>query len=254
MKELVKEPTYQEENEDIIHLWEPLTFDINEKYEYVPKGKVFTIFSNLLYYGIAFPILKVLTKLVYDLKIEGKEKIRNLKGGAISVSNHVLVLDCAMVGLACGLKKVYYTTQEGSFKIPFVRKLIKLLRAIPIRKKLENKKYFMKELKKQLKEKNIIHFYPEAALWPYYDKIRNFKKGAFNLAIENNVPIVPMIFKFREPKGIRGLLKRKKDVTLVVLDSIIIEDAKKMDKKQAIEKLKEKVREKMQIELEKEEK
>lgn len=31
-------------------------------------------------------------KLFYDFKVEGKENIKNLKTGAISVSNHVLVL------------------------------------------------------------------------------------------------------------------------------------------------------------------
>ena len=40
---------------------------------------VFSIFSNILYYVIAFPILKLLLKIVYDLKIEGKENIRNIK-------------------------------------------------------------------------------------------------------------------------------------------------------------------------------
>ena len=126
MKVLTNEAIYEEENTDIIHLWEPLEINIDEKYEYVPKDKLFLLFSNLLYYVVAFPILNILTKIIYNLKIEGKENIKSLKDGAVTISNHVLFLDCAMVGLACGLKKVYYTTREESFKIPFVRKLIKL--------------------------------------------------------------------------------------------------------------------------------
>lgn len=64
----------QEENEHIIHLWEPLEFNIDEKYKYVKKGIIFSFFSNLLYYGIAFPVLKLITKIIYDLKIEGLSK------------------------------------------------------------------------------------------------------------------------------------------------------------------------------------
>ena len=39
----------QDENEHIIDLWEPLEFNIDENYEYVPKSKVFSLLSNGLY-------------------------------------------------------------------------------------------------------------------------------------------------------------------------------------------------------------
>ena len=235
----------QNENEDIIHLYEPLEFKIDAGYEYIKNGKVFSLFSNLLYYGIAFPILTILNKIVYDLKIEGKENIKNLQTGAVSVSNHVLFLDCTMVGLSFGLKKIYFTTREGSFKIPFVRKLIKLLRAVPIPSKLENKMSFVKEIDKAIKSGNIIHFYPEKALWPYYEKIRKFQNGAFNFAIRNDVPIIPIVITFRNPKGIRKLFKRKKDVTVKILEPIKYvgnEDSEK----HCIEELKEQVHKVMQ--------
>ena len=62
-----------DENENIIDLWQPLEFNIDKNYEYISKSKIFSMASNLIYYGIAYPILKVLLKMVYDLKIEGKE-------------------------------------------------------------------------------------------------------------------------------------------------------------------------------------
>ena len=230
----------QNENEDIIHLYEPLKLNIDKNYEYIKEGKIFTFFSNLIYYGLAVPVLTVLDKIIYDLKIEGKENIKNLKTGAISVSNHVLILDCTMVGLAFGLKKIYFTTREGSFKIPFVRKLIKLLRAIPIPTKINNRACFIKELSKAIQKGKIIHFYPEKALWPYYEKIRKFQNGAFNLAVENNVPVIPIVITFRDPKGIRKLFKKKKDVTVKILKPIKYE-GQNDSKKDSVEKLKEEV-------------
>ena len=73
---------------------------VYENYEYVPKNKIFNFFSNVLYYIIAFPILYVITKIVYNLKIEGKENLKDIKSGAITISNHVLILDCAMVRIS----------------------------------------------------------------------------------------------------------------------------------------------------------
>ena len=239
------EELVQDENEDIIHLYEPLEFNIDENYQYINDGKIFSFFSNLLYYGIAFPILTILNKIVYDLKIEGKENIKNLQSGAISVSNHVLILDCTMIGLAFGLKKVYFTTREGSFKIPFIRKLIKLLRAIPIPTEIKNRECFTNQLNQALQEGKIIHFYPEQALWPYCDRLRNFKNGAFNFAISNKVPVVPIVITFRKPSGIRKLFKKKDDVTVKILKPIKCIDEE--NKKESIEKLKEQVRQAMEI-------
>ena len=144
-----------------------------------------------------------------------------------------------MVWLAYGFKKVYFTTLEGSFKIPFVRKLIKLLRAIPIPESIKNKGNFIKVVDNILREENSIHVYPEVAMFPYFDKIRHFKNGAFDFAVRNNKPIVPMVFTFREPKGIRKILKKKKDVTLTVLEPIRQSEGE--NTKQRIEDLKSQV-------------
>ncbi len=240
----MEEQRIQDENEDIIHMKEPLELNIDEKYQYIKEGRVFSLFSNLLYYGIAFPVLTILNKIIYDLKIEGRENIRNIKGGAISVSNHVLVLDCTMVGLAFGLRKIYFTTREGSFKIPVIRKLIRLLRAVPIPSQIRNEEHLIEQLDKAIKDGKIIHFYPEKALWPYYEKIRNFKNGAFNFAIRNDVPVIPIVIKFREPKGIRKIFKRKKDVTVKILEPIAYRE-KHENKKASIEELKKQVHQAM---------
>ena len=144
-----------------------------------------------------------------------------------------------MIGLAFKDKKIYYTTQEESFKIPFVRKLIKLLKAIPIPKGIENKRYFIKAISNLLRERNIVYVYPEASLWPYCQKIRNFKNGAFDMAVRNQVPVVPCVFTFREPTGIRKLFKRKKDVTLKILKPVYSDSDKYI--RQQMEELKEKV-------------
>lgn len=219
------EETMEEPTENVMEVWHPLKFNVNEKYKYVPTNIFFRIISWIVYYIIAVPILSIVLKLVYDLKIEGKENIKKLQGSAITVSNHVLVLDCAMVGLAvCGKKKIFYTTQSESFQIPFVRKLIKLLRAIPIPKGVKNKERMVKEISNLLKDNKFVHFYPEAILYPYCNKIRHFKNGAFDLAIKNDVPVVPIVIKFRQPKGIRKILKRKKDVTLKILEPIYFEN------------------------------
>ena len=218
-----------------------LEFNIDETYKYVPKNRLYIFCSNILYYGIAFPILKILTKIIYDLKIEGRENIKDLESGAVSVSNHVLILDCAMIGIATSSKRIYYTASEDNFKIPFIRKLIKMLRAIPIPTNLKNREYFMEALDEELEKSNLIHFYAEGSLIPYCKEIRQLKNGAFDVAVKNNVPILPMVFTFREPQGIRKLFKKKQDVTLHILKPIKYEGDSNLDLKNQREILKENV-------------
>lgn len=102
MKEIVSEEVEElepyDENEHLNQMWRPLEIHIDANYPYIQKGKLFEMASNMLYYGVAVPVLHILTKIVYDFKIEGRENLKEIENtGAVSVSNHVLILDCAMV-------------------------------------------------------------------------------------------------------------------------------------------------------------
>ena len=75
------------------------------------------------------------------------------------------------------------------------------LRFIPI---------LVEETDKILKdEKKFVGIYPEAALWPYYTKIRKFKPGAFHFAVKDDVPIIPVVINFRAPRGIQKWFNMK---------------------------------------------
>lgn len=68
MEQLVEQREELSENEHIIQMWEPLDFNIDSEYHYIEEGKIFKLFSDLLYYVIAFPIIWIVNKIVYDLK------------------------------------------------------------------------------------------------------------------------------------------------------------------------------------------
>ena len=125
-----------------------------------------------------------------------------------------------MVGLGNFPNKTFYTSLETNFKIPVVRRIIKLLNAIPIPRDIKYTKKFMESIDTLLQNKKTIHFYPEGSLWPYHDKIRHFKNGAFDFAVRNNVPIVPMVFKYIKPNYISNLIKSKPDIKLVILEPV----------------------------------
>lgn len=211
--------TNLEEDAHVLHLWEPLEFEIKENYKYVHDGMLFTLFSDLLY-AIAYPILRLFLKICFGFKVEGIENYRNIKTGKITISNHVHFMDCTMIGMTTLPQKTFFTSLASNFKIPIVKTLITLFNTIPIPAEISNKKDFIKSIDSLLENGKSIHFYPEGSLWPYYRKLRNFKNGAFEFAVRNHVPIVPAVFQFEPVTGFRKLLKKKPLIKLVYLKAI----------------------------------
>ena len=206
-------------DEHIFHMWEPLKFEIKENYNYISNNLIFNIASDMLCAIIA-PILWVLNKVLFGFRIEGKENLKKVTNGKITVSNHIHPMDCTMNGLVNFPERTYYPTLSSNFQIPFIRHLIRILYAIPIPKEQTQKERFFEQLELAINQGKTVHMYPEGALWPYYEGIREFKKGAFKMAVDTNCPIIPIIYKFEEPKGIFKLYKNKKCIYAKILEPV----------------------------------
>jgi 1-acyl-sn-glycerol-3-phosphate acyltransferase len=237
------------EDSHVLKLWEPLNFEITKNYKYVHNGIIFKIFSNLLY-AIAYPILTLINKIFFGFKVEGKENYKKIKTGKVTVSNHVHFMDCTMIGISTMPQKTFFTSLASNFKIPIVKTLITLFNTVPIPTEISYKKDFITAIDGLLKNNKSVHFYPEGSLWPYYDKLRMFKNGAFEFAVRNQVPIIPCLFKFEESSGIRKYIKNKPCVKLVILEPIY-PSGNFSDIKDAVLDLKNRTHNKMQEELSK---
>lgn len=205
-------------DEQVTHNWAPLSFEIKNNYNYVLNNPLFKLISNILSLPI-FIILYIIDKIFLGFCVINKDKIVKDKG-FVSISNHIHYLDCTLIGLIYYPNRVHYPTIEENFKIPFVRKLIRLLYAMPIPKDRIKKDRFYSQINKALKDKFILHMYPEAAMWPYYDKIRDFKYGAFKIAVDANVCVQPIKFVFTKSNGLYRLYKKKKRICAVVLEPL----------------------------------
>lgn len=241
------EENLKHEDEHIINMWRPFNFKIKKNYKYIREDIIFKIASKILYF-IIFPILLIFNKIVFGFKIYGRENLRKIKKGKITVSNHIHPMDCTMNSIANFPHSLYFPTLKSNFEIPVIRHIIRLLLAFPIPDKKSQKEDFLKAIYEALAKNKTIHFYPEASLWPYYKNLRKFKNGAFDIAVEKDVPIIPMVFKFVEPYGIRKYLKKKPCINLYILEPIYLD--KNLAKKDAMHDLKNKVYYKMKEKLE----
>ena len=210
------------EDQHIVHMWEPFNFKTKLGYKYRHTG----FLSSFFYFlgrGIVQIILNIYNHFVFGLKVEGKKNIRQIskKQGAVVISNHVHILDCTLIACMVGrMRRIYFSTLESNFNIPVIRHLVKGLGGVPIPKTLSGLNEFFLEMQKALKAGDFVCMYPESVLYPYYEGIRDFKSGAFHLAVDTNSPIVPMVITFRKPTGIYAIYKKKPCITITALKPI----------------------------------
>ena len=208
-------------NEDI---YQAKFLDIKLNYKKIyKKPNAFTrAFKYIAQKCIALPLLYLYDKIYLGVKVKGKKNLKALNGGAITISNHVHYVDWS-VGPAFLFKRksVAVITLKDNFKIPTIRHLCKLYGCLPLPESTSDWTLFYKCIKRLLVEENkIVHLFPEASLWPYYNKLRPFKRGSFYFAVKYNVPILPYLITFRKPKGIEKLIRRAPRLTIIVGEPI----------------------------------
>ncbi len=174
---------------------------------YIWKG-TYRLFSFIFYYLIAIPLIFLWTRIVLGVRVVGKKRLRNLDG-AITVCNHVHLLDSALVGIALFPRKLIFPTLEKNTETFWLGNLVKLLGGIAIPGNISELKQFLAEMEYLLMKGRVVHFFPEGELKPYNTDLRNFKRGAFYLAAQARVPIIPITIAFKQPKGIAKLYRRK---------------------------------------------
>ena len=182
----------------VVNMWTPLRLRVDENYPFVPRGRAFRIASGALH-RLAGAVLPLFNRLMFGLQVEGREHLLGIPGGAVTVCNHVHILDCSMVASASGLKKrMLFPTLKSNLEIPFIRHLVRLLGGIPIPTSTKAFGRFCKVVKDSLRQGDWVHLYPEGMLAPYFDGVRPFHRGAFMFAHDCGVPVVPFVIHYRE--------------------------------------------------------
>ncbi len=204
---------------------------ISKRVKFSPLKKVL---SAAFYYLIAVPLLSIYIYFVRGVRIRNRRQLRKIKGGAVLISNHVHTLDSAMNGIAAFPRKPVFTGLRANFELPVAGFFVNILGTVPVPETYDETKIFFYELTKQLRKGKLVHFFPEGELIKYDTDLRPFKKGAFHIAEEAEVPIVPIGISFHEKTSIFPLLSPNK-VVLTVGDPIYPDAFKR--KREAIDSL-----------------
>lgn len=192
---------------------------VDKDYVFQPTTTGFKI-GKFFTKGALRTMLPLANKLLFDLKIEGKDNLKCVDN-AVRVSNHVLMLD-TMINFQVAFGHRHFMT-GAYFNIPrgFAGKLFRCGGFLPLSNSIKAMSNLDKEITNIFSKGNsLVTFYAEQAEWERYENSRPLKKGAFHYAVKNNVPVIMTVILFREPTWIRKKLGVKKDVTVKILPAI----------------------------------
>ena len=185
---------------------------VDDKFVYLPKNIFFKLLSLIVRFLMA-ALGPILVWIVYHIKVEGRQNLKGVKK-AITVSNHVLILDILLNRTACFGHRQYVTGASFNNRIG-MGTILKAGGLFVFGETFTAQKNLNKAIEKVLKKNCYVHFYSEQALWLNYEKSRPYKIGAFRFASNLNLPIIPITICFRKPPKFM-FWRKNKFVTVVI--------------------------------------
>lgn len=149
--------------------------------------------SPVLIFIVRFIILCV-SKIFWRIKFTNTENIpQNLSGGLLVISNHQTYLDPFWISLPIK-RDLRYMAWDAAFEWFFVGFLIRQLGAFPVNTRFGSRKSYQQSVK-LLGEGKTLMVFPEAAREFADGKLLPFKSGAAKLALQANVPVLPVTIR-----------------------------------------------------------
>ncbi len=181
----------------------------------------------------------VIVKLFYgtDIQLIGGEKIDHERNYII-VSNHRSYTDIIFSTAVIPLQ-FRWLAKRSLFKIPVFGGVMRFAGYIPIeREKFLSASRSLDRAKDVLEKGRSMWIFPEGTRTPEVE-LRRFKRGAFMLAKESEVPLLPVVLVNTDKIFLRPFIIKPTSVKVIVLDPVYYRDFRKnsIDERSAMEKL-----------------
>ncbi|MBO5287133.1 MAG: 1-acyl-sn-glycerol-3-phosphate acyltransferase [Clostridia bacterium] len=208
----------------------------DENYDYIGKGFLGALRRATFF--LAFNLIACpLCTIRHGLKIYGRENLKKykkeLKNGAITISNHVLMWDYMCVLKAIRPHMPYFPGWKTNFEGPN-GPLIRWASGIPVpTDNFRAMAKFKRAIEEVLEKGKWLHFFPEGSMWFYYPDIRPLKKAVFQFAVKYDKPVIPISISFRPRRGIERLFGKKPLADLHIGEPLFVN--KELDRVSACE-------------------
>ncbi len=182
---------------------------VGRDFKYLRRSILWNGCARFLYYGIALPIVYLISKLYLGVKFENRKVLKKVrKKGVFLYGNHTRSLDAFLPPLAAFPRRAFIIANPDAVSIPFLRGIVQMLGAIPVPSEAHALKSFRAALCAHHRKRDLIAIYPEAHIWPFYTGIRPFSDVSFSYPVQENAPVVCMVTTYRRRRGLFCFCKK----------------------------------------------
>jgi len=159
------------------------------------------IFATILSektYLIFFKIARMWSKIIligmgFNYKIEGSEVFEDGKSYVL-VANHTSMTDIMLMLIAVKKHPFVFVGKKELTKIPIFGFIYKRVCILVDRANSKSRYQVFERAQKRIEQGLSICIFPEGGVPEEHIILDEFKDGAFRIAIEHGLPIVPMVF------------------------------------------------------------
>ena len=204
---------YEDEHNDEFSTTVIKTKRIDENYRYERDSFGERLLHFFIYKVFATPLAALYLKLKFSHRIVGKEKIKPYKKESFFMfANHTQdMADAYIPSMVSFPKDAYIIAHPNNVSMPVLGRVTPYLGAIPLPDTFAAHKKFLREIEKKLDKGCAVVIYPEAHIWPYYTKIRDFADTSFSFPVKHRRPV----FAFTNTYQKKRFSKEPKIVTYI---------------------------------------
>lgn len=171
------------------------------------RNPFWRILEFVFYRLIATPVVYLIGKIGFGLKIKNRKALRQLRGkGFFLYGNHTQnMMDAYTPTIAIFPRHAHIVVGPDAVSVPFVRRCVQLLGGIPLPGNLKGYRPFLEAVHYRIQQKRVVTIYPEAHIWPWYTGIRPFPDGSFAYPVREDAPAVAFVTTFRKRKVFKKL-------------------------------------------------
>jgi 1-acyl-sn-glycerol-3-phosphate acyltransferase len=146
---------------------------------------------------MTFPVAMLFNFMQHFTSYKHRWRIYSLRR-AITVSNHTTLLDPVKITGLVIPRLIFQTLLEATVEFPVLGTYTRLLGGVPVPRGKTGYRKILEICEQAFKYRRYLHFYPEGECFLYNQRIREFKPGAFRIAAELDIPVVPLVTVFSE--------------------------------------------------------
>ena len=204
---------------------------------------------------LTIPIAFLINFMMFSTRYKNRFRLYDIKK-TVTVSNHTTFFDPVKIAALVLPGLIYQTLLEATVEFPVLGTYTRILGGVPVPRGISGYRKILEICERAFKYRKFLHFYPEGECFLYNQQIKEFKPGAFKIAAELDIPVLPLVTVFSQglfrPWSFLGRSLPKE--TLVILEPVYPSQYVRRDENgeftaDSIRKFAEAVRKKMQAEI-----